>query len=359
MHSHENTRAGDRCRLTPTVVPVNRQGENAIRVRIEWLFVVAFAFGALLAPLAAEGQQAGKVARIGFLSPGDHVVRSAGVEQFREALRGQGWVEGKNLVIEYRFGGDRYERLRVLADDLVRLKVDLIFAASAPSAQAAKEATATIPIVFTTLNDPVRAGFVASFARPGGNMTGQAGFGPELDRKRIELLKELVPSLAVATVLANPTNPMTPQRLAEIDATAQALKVQVRRVTASDAKDLDEALREMARARPAGLVVLEDPALIAHRRRIVDFVAQHRIPTVYTSPGWAEQGGLIEYTVNQREQRRRAVSYVDRILRGAKPGDLPIEQPTKFDLVINLKTAKALGLTIQPALLLRANQVIE
>src|SRR5438552_15007172 len=215
-------------------------------------------------PNASGAQTPAKVARIGYLSPGQRSApgRKELLEAFKEMLKGHGWVEGKNLLIEYRFGGERYEQLRALAAELVRLKVDLIFAASAPSAQAAKEATATIPIVFSTLNDPVRAGFVTSFARPGGNMTGQAGLGPELDRKRIELLKEVVPSLSVATVLANPTNPMTPQRLDEVEATARALKVQLRRVMASDAKELEDALREMARARPAGLVVLEDPTLI-------------------------------------------------------------------------------------------------
>jgi putative ABC transport system substrate-binding protein len=326
--------------------------------RRTWLGVVAFLVSA---PRMVTAQRSTKVVRIGYLSPGQRSSPGRGelLKAFNEAMKEHGWVEGENLLVEYRFGGERYEQLRALAVELARLKVDLIFAASAPAAQAAKETTATIPIVFSTLNDPVRAGFVTSFARPGGNMTGQAGLGPELDRKRIELLKEVVPSLSVATVLANPTNPMTPQRLAEVDATAKALKVQVRRMTASDAKELDEALREMARARPAGLVVLEDPTLIAYRKRIVDFVAQHRIPTVYTSPGWVEQGGLVEYTLNQREMYRRAVSYIDRILRGAKPADLPVEQPTKFELVINLKTAKALGLTIPPSLLARADRVVE
>src|SRR5262245_46595223 len=312
----------------------------------------------VLAPHAVDAQQPGKVYRVGFLSPGDlQSTRQADV--LTEALRGHGWVEGKNLVIEYRFGGERYERLRTLADELVRLKVDLIFAASAPAAQAAKEATATIPIVFSTLNDPVRAGLVASFAFPGGNMTGQSGLGPELDRKRIELLKEVMPALSQATVLVNPSNAMTPQRLSEIEATAKALKVQLRLVTASDAKELDKALQAMARARPAAMIVFEDPVLEGQRRRIVDFAAQHRIPTIYTSPGWAEQGGLMEYSASARDLLVRAAGYVDRILRGAKPGDLPIEQPTKFELVINLKTAKALGLTIPQSLLLRADQVIE
>jgi ABC-type uncharacterized transport system substrate-binding protein len=322
-------------------------------------FIHALTIAVVAPPLVVRAQPARETARIGFLTPGERLSRGWQAEVLREALHGHGWVEGKNLVIEYRFGGERYERLRTLADDLVRLKVDLIFAASAPAAQAAKEATATIPIVFTTLNDPVRAGLVASFAFPGGNMTGQAGLGPELDRKRIELLKEVVPSLSRVTLLVNPSNPMTPQRLGEIEAAAATLKVQLRPVTASDAKELDKALQEMARARPAALIVYEDPLLIAHGRRIIDFAAQHRILTIYTSPGWAEQGGLMEYSASVREVLVRAAGYVNRILRGAKPADLPIEQPTKFEFIINLKTARALGLTIPPSLLTRADQVIE
>jgi len=314
--------------------------------------VVVLALRVVLGPHAVDAQQPGKVYRVGFLSPGDRLSPGWQADVLTEALRGHGWVEGKNLVIEYRFGGERYERLRTLADDLVRLKVDLIFAASAPSAQAAKEATAT-------LNDPVRAGLVASFAYPGGNMTGQGGLGPELDRKRIELLKEVMPALSQATVLVNPSNAMTPQRLSEIEATAKALKVQLRLVTASDTKELDKALQAMARARPAAMIVFEDPMLTDQGRRIVDFAAQHRIPTIYTSPGWAEQGGLMEYSASARDVLVRAAGYVDRILRGAKPGDLPIEQPTKFELVINLKTAKALGLTIPQPVLLRADHLIQ
>jgi len=319
----------------------------------------------LATPLVGEAQPPTKTARIGYLSPGDrHDLGGPGsrgwlLDVFVKALRAHGWTEGQNLLIEYRFGGERYERLRAFADELVRLNVDVIFTAGAPAAQAAKEATATIPIVFSTLNDPVRAGFVTSFARPGGNMTGQAGLGPELDRKRIELLREVVPSLSQAAVLVNPSNPMTPQRLREVEATARDLKVQMEWVRASDAKDLEEALQAIARTRPAGLIVFEDPMLIANRRRIITFAAQHRIAAIYTSSGWAEAGGLMEYAPNWRDMYLRAAAYVDRILRGAKPADLPVEQPTKFDLVINLKTAKALGLTIPPSLLLRADHVIE
>jgi putative ABC transport system substrate-binding protein len=317
------------------------------------VLAVALVAGAL----AAGAQQAGQFARVGFLSPGEKPGPLTAA--FRESLQGLGWIEGQNLVIEYRFGGEQYATLRTLAADLVRRKVDVIFASSAPAAQAAKEATTAIPIVFHTLNDPVRAGFVASLARPGGNMTGNAGLGPELDRKRIELLKEVVPSLTEAMVLVNPSNPMTAFRLRVIEESAQALKVRVRSTTASDAKALDQALGTIARTPPAGLIIFEDPVFHDHRRSIIDLVARRRIPTVYTQSGWAELGGLAEYAPNQGEMFRQAARYVDRILKGARPADLPVEQPTKFELVINLKTAKALGLTLPLSLLTRADEIIQ
>jgi putative ABC transport system substrate-binding protein len=316
-------------------------------------------FAIIAAPVIGDTQAAKKTARIGFLSPGERASHAFHEDVFTQAMRGLGWVEGGNLVIEYRFGGEKYERLRALADELVRLKVDAIYAASAPAAQAAKEATATLPIVFSMPQDPVRAGLVASLARPGGNMTGQAGLGPELDRKRLEMLKDVVPTLTHATVLANPTNPGTPQRLTEIEETARALKLSVRVVRVSDAKALEDALQAMARARPAGLLVLSDSTLVENGGRIIDFALQHRVPALYTSQGWAELGGLIEYTPDFPAVIRGAASHVDRILRGAKPADLPVEQPRKFQLVINLKTARALGLTIPPLLLAGADQIIQ
>ena len=320
-------------------------------------FLATIAGGVLAAPLAVEAQPAGKSARVGYLATGERLGPVS--EAFPEALRGYGWVEGQNLVMEYRFGGEQYERLDALARDLARLRVDVIFAASAPAAQAAKAATTTIPIVFHTLNDPVRTGLVASFARPGGNMTGNSGFGPELDQKRIELLKELVPSLSTATALVNRSNPMTPPRLGVIEETSRRLRVQIRVLTASNAKGLDEAFQAMVRSKPAGLIVFEDPVFTLHLQRIIAFARNQRLPAVYTQSNWAVQGGLVEYAPNQREMFRQAAGYVDRILRGARPADLPIQQPTKYQLVINLKTAKALGLTIPPSLLQRADQVIE
>jgi putative ABC transport system substrate-binding protein len=320
-------------------------------------FVTRLPVALLAAPLIASAQTVLPTARLGYLTTGERLTATA--EAFRHGLREHGWLEGHNLVIEYRFGGDDYARLRVLAADLVRSKVDLIYAASAPAAQAAKEVTTTVPIVFHTLNDPVRAGLVASFARPGGNLTGNAGLGPELDRKRIELLKELVPSLSVATVLVNRANPMTPPRMRVIEETAPALNVQIRVASASDAKELEATLKAIAQSKPDGLIVFEDPVFSRYRSRIIEFAAKHKIVMVCTQSEWAAQGGLIEYAPNQRAMMRQAAAYVDRILRGARPGDLPVEQPTKFELVINMKTAKALGVTIPPPLLLRADQIIE
>jgi putative ABC transport system substrate-binding protein len=320
--------------------------------------VCVLALGLLVAALAAAAQPAAKVARVGLLATGERRP-SPTFDAFKGALREHGWVEGGNLVIEYRYGGDKYEALGALAADLVRLKVDVIFAASAPAARAAKEATTAIPIVFHTLNDPVLAGLVASFARPGGNLTGNAGLGPELDRKRIQLLKEVVPSLSRATVLLNPSNPMTPSRLRVTEETAQALKLRVDVMAASDRNGLDEALEVMTRARPAGLIVFDDPVFSQYRQRIIEFATRHRIPAVYSQSGWAEQGGLMEYAPNQAEMFRQAAGYVDRILRGTKPADLPIEQPTRFELVVNLKTAKTLGLRMPPDLLLRADRAIK
>jgi len=307
--------------------------------------------------VAAEAQQTVVRARVGYLTPGQSL--TARGEIFRQELRKLGWIEGENLTIEYRFGGDQYARLRALAADLVRLKVDVIFATSAPAAQAAKEVTTTIPIVFHTLNDPVQAGFVESFARPGGNLTGNAGLGPELDQKRIALLKELLPMLTNAAVLVNPTNPMTAHRLRVLEETSRALNLQTSVIAVSDPKELARTFDAIAQSKAGGLIVFEDPIFSRYRSRIVELANAHRVVTVYTQSGLAREGGLIEYAPNQDQMFRQAAAYVNRILRGARPADLPVEQPTKFELVINLKTAKMLTLTIPPSLLLRADQIIE
>src|SRR5713101_20635 len=320
-------------------------------------FIGTMAAGLLTAPLAAEGQQAGNVARVVVLSPGDELPRFFGV--FRQAIRERGWVEGENLKLELRLGGEDYASLRAVAVEVARTKPDLIVAASAPAAQAAKAATTTIPIVFHTLNDPVRTGLVASFGRPGGNLTGNAGLGPELDRKRLELLKEVARGLTRVAVLLNPANPMTPPRVTEVEETARALKVEIWIVRASNTGELDQALEAIGKARPRGMVLFDDPIFYFHRARIIAAMAKHHIPAVYSQSGWVQEGALIEYAPNQIQMYRQTASYADRILRGAKPADLPVEQPTKFELVINLKTAKALGLTIPQSLLLRADEVIQ
>jgi putative tryptophan/tyrosine transport system substrate-binding protein len=320
-------------------------------------FLVTSLAGVIAGSLHAEAQQTPTTARVGYLSTG--VSLSALGEAFKAGLREHGWIEGQNLVIEYRFGGDEYRRLSALAADLVRLKVDVIYASSAPAAQAAKAATSTLPIVFHTLNDPVRAGFVASLARPGGNLTGNAGLGPDLDRKRIEILKEVAPALISVTALVNPENPMTPHRMEVIREAGRMLKVSIRVMAASDAKGLDASLQVMAQSRPEGVIVFEDPVFFRYRSQIIEFAQRHKVLMICTQSGWAERGCLLEYAPDQRQMTRQAAAYVDRILRGARPADLPVEQPTKFALVINLKTAKALGLTTPSSLLLQADQVIE
>jgi putative ABC transport system substrate-binding protein len=311
----------------------------------------------VLARVSTVRGQTTKPSRVGLLSPGAGLTPRH--ETFRQALHTRGWTEGQNLVIEYRFGGDDYKRLRALAEELVRTKVDVIYAPTAPSALAAKEATRTIPIVFHTLNDPVRAGLVASLSRPGGNLTGNSGLGPELDRKRIELIKELIPSLSVVTVLVNPANVMTPPRLVVVEEAASAARLQVRNVEATDKKSLEKVLEAMSRNRPDGLIVFEDPLFSVHRRRIIEFALRERVIALYTQSGWAQEGGLIEYAPNQDQLIRQAAAYVDRILRGARPSELPVEQATKFDLVINLRAARKLNVDIPQPLLLRADQVIE
>ena len=319
-------------------------------------FISVAGLSLLTTPGAAHAQ-AGKVARIVVLSPGEKPTRFLDV--FRQALRERGWVEGENLKLEVRLGGEDYTRLRALADEAVRTNPDVIVAASAPAAQAAKAATTTIPVVFHTLNDPVRTGLVASFGRPGGNLTGNAGLGPELDRKRLELLKEVVPGLTRVAVLLNPGNLMTPPRVMETEESARVLKVEVSVLKASSGGELDRALEAIGKSRPGGVVLFDDPIFFFHRTRIIAAMAKYQIPAVYSQWGWVQQGAFMEYAPNQLEMYRQVASYVDRILRGTKPADLPIEQPTKFELAINVKTAKALGLTIPQTLLQRADQLIE
>ncbi len=311
--------------------------------------------GLLAAPLAAEAQLAGTVPRIGYLGISPNI----DVDLFRQGLRELGRVEGQNIAIEYRWWEGKAERLPQLVDELIQLKVDLIYAwGSVAAAQAARKATATIPIVFQMPADPVQAGLVASLARPGGNITGLAG-GTFASSKRRALLKEAVPQATRVGVLWNPTNPSHVAVLKTLEETARARRVQLHPAPVSRAEELESAFSAIAQGRAGALFVFGDAMFFEERKRILTLSAQRRLPTMYAWRTAVEDGGLMGYQENWPETQRRAAVYVDKILRGARPGDLPVEQPTKYDLFINLKTAKALGLTVPPSLLARADHVIE
>jgi putative ABC transport system substrate-binding protein len=322
-------------------------------------FISTVAGGLLAAPFAAEAQQAGKVYRIGYLTGGLSTDSPVLREAFRQGLRELGWVEGQNVVIEYRFAEGRYDRLPELAAELVRLKVDIIVTVATPAAVAAKDATATIPIVGISLGDPVGIGLIASLARPGGNVTGLSySVGLELVRKQLELLKEIVPKVRRVAILSNPANPFHAFATRDVKGAARSLGVQLQLLEARGPTEFDGAFAAMVKKRVGALVVVPDQMFQLHRTRLADLVARSRLPAAYGIREYVEAGGLISYGTSLPDLWRRAATYVDKILKGAKPGDLPVEQPTKFELVINLKTAKALGLTIPPSLLARADEVI-
>jgi len=319
------------------------------------------AMALLAAPLAAEAQQAAKVARMGWLGTqsagGPHLLAA-----FRQGLLELGYVEGRNVLIEYRYSAGMAEQLAALAAELVALKVDVIVAANTPAALAAKRATQAIPIVCPAFPDPVATGLVTSIARPGGNVTGLSFFGPELVGKRMELLKQAMPGISRVAVLMVPTDVAEGQgettlKAGEVAARALGLRLQV--VEARGPSDINRAFSDMTKEHAEALTVLGGRMLFEERKRVVELAAKTRLPAVYGLREYFEVGGLMAYGPNIQDLFRRAATYVDKILKGAKPGDLPVEQPTKFELVINLKTAKALGLTIPPSLLGRADQVIE
>ena len=307
--------------------------------------------------LAVDAQQAGS-RRIGFLweSP---VTLSSGIESFRKELRRLGWIEGQNITVEYRWSEGHYDKLDDMARELVRLKVDLIVAPSSVYTGAAKRATSTIPIVFAVHADPVGSGHVASLAHPGGNVTGTSLALTETYAKGLELLTEAVPDLTRVAVLFNPDTPSHGPGLKAVEVTGRALRVHIRPVAARTATEFEGAFSAMARERASGVLVLSTPLFIAGARPLADLALKHRLPTSFGPPEHAEAGGLLSYGPDRADLFRRAATYVDRILKGTRPADLPVEQPTKFDFVINLRTAKALGLTLPPSLLARADRVIE
>ena len=326
--------------------------------------IVTLALSLLAAPPAAEAQQAKKVHRIGILLIGSREapVTRALFDAFRQGLRERGYVEGQNIVIEYRSAQGKIERFPDLVAELVRLKVDLIFTGNTPAARAAKEATNTIPIVVAAMADPVGDGLIASLARPGGNITGSTFLGPELVPKRLELLKEAVPGASRVAVLWHPGvygERTMRDMVKETEVAAQTLGVQLQLLEARGPNDFDRAFSAMSTGRAGALIVFPSPMFYNEHRRIVDLAAKSRLPAIYAFREAVEAGGLMAYGASIPDLFRRAATFVDKILKGRKPADLPVEQPTRFELVINMKTAKALGLTFPPSILVRADQVIQ
>jgi len=332
---------------------------RAVAVPVTTLSLVV-AVSILAAPLATAAQPAEKVQRIGYLSAGSATSSPRAVEAFRQGLRELGWVEGQNIVIEYRRAEGRFDRLPDLAAELVRLKVDVFVAGPTPVAVAAKKATGTIPIVMFGVGDPVGLGLIASLARPGGNLTGLSfSVGMDTFGKGLELLKEAVPKVRRVAILSNPANPAHALAISNVKAAAGSLGVQLQLLEAREPNQFDRAFAAMAKQRVDALLVVADGMFILYRARLADLAAKNRLPSMHGVTENVEAGGLMSYGPSTVAAMRRAAFFVDKILKGAKPADLPVEQPTKFELVINLKTAKALGLTIPQSLLLRADQVIE
>jgi putative tryptophan/tyrosine transport system substrate-binding protein len=315
----------------------------------------------LAAPLAAEAQPPAKIPRVGFLSPSSvsDPRTSRYFQAFRQGLRDAGWAEGQNIVIESRWAEGKYNRLPALAAELVRLEVAVIVTYGGAATQATRQATRTIPIVMAVVQEAVSTGLVSSLAHPGGNITGTSSMSPELVQKELQILKELVPKVSRIALLGNPAQPGHGPQLRHAQDAARELGVSVRVLEARDPSEIDKAFAVMTAERASAVVVLPDSMLLDHRTRIANLAIQGRLPMVSAIADHAEAGGLLAYGPSIVDTFHRAATYVDRILKGAKPGDLPVEQPTKFELIINLKTAKALGLTIPSSLLLRADQVIE
>ena len=305
-----------------------------------------------------RAQQPTKVPRVGFLSGGSLSTNAARREAFLQALRELGYVDGQNIVIERRFADGKLHRLPALAAELVRLKVDVIVTVGGRGTRAAREATKTIPIVMAQVPDPVGDGFVASLARPGGNITGLSALGPELSGKRLDLLKETVPKLSRVAVLGTSTAPGNAQQLREVELAGGALKVKPQVLDVLDPKDIETAFRAANKGRAEGVLVLSASVFVSRQTQVLDLAQKSRLPAIYYRPDFVEAGGLMGYGVNDTDLYRRAATYVDKILKGAKTGELPVEQPKKFEFIVNLKAAKQIGLTIPPNVLARADRVI-
>ena len=323
------------------------------------IFGVALSTMLLVLSVSAEAQQTKKVHRIGFLFAATPSANSERLKGFRQGLREHGYVEEKDILIEQRYAEGNFDRIPALAADLVRLKVDVIVSATSPGTRSLKELTNTIPIVMTSDTDPVGNKFVASLARPGGNITGLSVLTPELSGKRLELLKEIVAQLSRVAVLGSSSTATTAQVLKEMELAATALKVQLQYLDVESPKDIETAFQEATKGRADGMLLLNSGVLNSHRKQLINLAIRSRLSVIYVASEWVEDGGLMSYGVSIPDLFRRAATYVDKILKGAKPADLPVEQPTKFELWINLKTAKQLGFTIPPSVLYRADKVIK
>jgi ABC-type uncharacterized transport system substrate-binding protein len=324
--------------------------------------IICFVLGAMLLalPLQTEAQQQlKKLHRIGILLVGSSSFYSAWIDVFRQGLKELDYIEGKNIAIEYRYAEGKADRLSSLAAELVGLNVDVVFTSSTPSVLALKKATSTTPIVFVSIADPVASGLVASLARPGGNITGLSIIAVELSGKRLELLKEAVPNVARVAFLWNSANPAQAPQWKEAQAAAQALGLHLQSLEVRSSNDFDSAFEAALRERAQALVTTPAALLGAHLKNIVEFAAKNRLPAMYGNPQFVDAGGLMSYAPDYTVQYRRAATYVDKILKGTKPADLPVEQPMKFEFVINLKAAKQIGLTIPPNVLARADKIIK
>jgi len=319
-----------------------------------WLLVTVL----LVTVPTSEAQQPTKISRIGFLTAGSPSTISARIDAFRQGLRELGYVEDKNIVIEWRFAEGKPDRLPGLVAELVRLKVDVILSAGAAVTRPAKDATRTIPIVMAQDTDPVGNGFVASLARPGGNITGLSSYSAELNGKRVELLKDIAPKLSRLAVIGDSNYPGNAQSLKETKLAAEALKVHIQYLNVLGPRDIETAFREASKRRAHGALTLQSAVLNSQRKQITDLAIKSRLPAMYYAPEFLDTGGLVSYAASITDLYRRAATYVDKILKGANPADLPVEQPIKFEFIINLKAAKQIGLTIPPNVLARADKVI-
>jgi putative ABC transport system substrate-binding protein len=322
-------------------------------------FLALLGGAALAWPLPLRAQQAGKIPRIGFMGNSTEALEANLIGPFREGLREHGYQDGRNIVVEYRWAEGKYDRFPALVAELLAAKVDLIVTAGTPASLAVKKATTTVPLVMVAVGDPVGTGLVPSLARPGGNLTGLSSIAPDLEGKRLELLREVVPGLAHVGVFHNPANLFHTVSMPLARKAAEALNIKLQPLSVSASQDLDGAFAAILKEKPDALLVLADRVYLHERKRMMDFALQQRLPNANAHKEMVDAGGLMSYGPSYEDMHRRAAEYVDKILKGAKPGDIPIEQPTKFDLKVNLKTAKALGLVLPPSIQLRADEVVE